>query len=376
MSTVRRLFGTAEARRREQACWWFARLQEPALSLRLLKRWKKWEADPDNRRMFDEIVKLGVRLRIARPFLSIPVTTDDRVEGYDGSVSVHAWRQEQAQRTRMRQRLRHAALAVGLIAAAVVAVVGLRWIAPVEWRALTGGSRMFVLETGLAEHREVLLNDGSKISLGAKTAITADITAQRRTVVLSRGEALFHVARDPQRPFRVIAGGGTITAVGTAFNVRRRDDDHVVVTVTEGTVEVTPGRSLNETTEPAQAVPDVPVQRLSRGQELTYDVKGRFGAPRPVEGDVLSSWRDGQLRYRSELLRNVIPDVNRYSRHPLILGDKAAGDLVYSGTVFERDVDEWIEGLERIYPEVEVSVTDGQHILIRTRPTQALQQEH
>lgn len=374
MSTVRRLFGTAETRRREQACWWFARLQEPDLSLRLFKRWKKWEANPDNRRMFDEIVKLGVRLRIARPLLSMPVRTDDRDEGYDGSVSVHAWRQEQARRARVRQRLRHAAVAVGLIAAAVVAVVGLRWIAPVEWRTLIGGSRMVVLETGLAEHREVLLTDGSKISLGAKTAITADITSDGRTVVLSRGEALFHVAHDPQRPFRVIAGGGTITAVGTAFNVRRRDDDHVVVTVTEGTVEVTPGRSLNETAEPAQAVPEIPVQRLSRGQELTYDVNGRFDAPRPVDGDILSSWREGQLRYRSELLRNVIPDVNRYSRRPLILGDRAAGDLVYSGTVFERDVDEWIEGLERIYPEVEVTVTDGQHILIRTRPTQALQQ--
>jgi transmembrane sensor len=376
VSTVRRLFGTAETRRREQACWWFARLQEPDLSLRLLKRWKKWESDPDNRRMFDEIVKLGVRLRIARPLLSIPITTD-RDEGYDGSVSVHAWRQEQVQRTRARQRLRHAAVALGLIAAVVVAVVGLRWMAPTEWRTLTGGARMFVVETGLAEHREVVLNDGSKISLGAKTAITSDITAERRTVVLSRGEALFHVARDPQRPFRVIAGGGTITAVGTAFNVRRRDDDHVVVTVTEGTVEVTPGRSLSETAEPARAESEVALQRLTRGQELTYDVQGRFDAPRFVDGDVLSSWQNGQLRYRGELLRNVIPDVNRYSRRPLILGDKAAGDLVYSGTVFERDVDEWIEGLERIYPEVEVSVTDGQHILIRTRPTQAdLQQQH
>lgn len=368
MSTVRRLFGTAETRRREQASWWFARLQEPDLSLQLLKRWKKWEANADNRRMFDEIVKLGVRLRIARPLLSIPVTTDDRDEGYDGSVSVHAWRQEQAQRAQVRQRLRHAALAVGLIAAAVTAVVGLRWIAPLEWRTLTGSSRMVVLETGLAEHREVLLTDGSKISLGAKTAITADITPQRRTVVLSRGEALFHVAHDSQRPFRVIAGGGTITAVGTAFNVRRRDDDHVVVTVTEGTVEVTPGRSLNDTAEPAQAVAEVQVQRVSRGQQLTYDVKGRFDAPRSVDGDVLSSWRDGQLRYRSELLRNVIPDVNRYSRRPLILGDEAAGDLVYSGTVFERNVDEWVDGLQRIYPEVEVTITDNQHVLIRTRP--------
>jgi transmembrane sensor len=218
MNTARKLFGASDARRREQACWWFSRLQEPDLPVRLLKRWKKWEADPDNRQMFDEIVQLGVRLRIARPLLSMPVTTagSDR---YDGSVSVQAWREQQSQRARQRQRMRNTAIALGLAAAMAVAVVGLRWAVPVEWRAIIGGSRMFVAETGLAEHREILLVDGSKISLGARTAVTADITTQRRTVVLSRGEALFQVARDPHRPFRVIAGGGTITAVGTAFNV-------------------------------------------------------------------------------------------------------------------------------------------------------------
>lgn len=366
MNTGRRLFGTQDVRRREQACWWFARLQEPKLPLRLLKRWKKWEAIPENRRMFDEVVQLGARLRVARPLLSIPRTTDD---GYDGSVSVHAWRAEYEQRMRRRQRMRQAAIALGLAAALAVVAVGVRWLAPAQLWGIMEGSHIVVVETGLAEHREILLADGSKVSMGAKTAITADITSQRRTIVLSRGEALFQVAHDRQRPFRVIAGGGTITALGTAFNVRRRDDDHVVVTVTEGTVEVTSG-VLTDRGEAVARLEPSQLQKVTRGQELTYDTNGRFDAPRQVEADSWSSWRGGQLRYRSEPLRNVIPDVNRYSRRPLILGDKAAGDLVYSGTVFERDVDEWIAGLQRIYPEVEVTTTDSQQVLIRTRPVE------
>jgi transmembrane sensor len=364
------------ARRREQASWWFARLQDTELPLRVLKRWKKWEAVPENRRMFDEIVQVSGRLRSARPLISLPSTPND---GYDGSISVYAWQMLHKGRAQTRPRLRAAAIAIGLAATFAVAAVGLNWVSPAAWRSMIGGPGMSVMETGIAEHKEILLSDGSKISLGAKTAVTADITDRARTVVLSRGEALFHVAPDPARPFRVIAGGGTITAVGTAFNVRRREDDHVVVTVTEGTVEVAPINLLNEhdTREEASQRRELgaQVQKLIRGQELSYDLQGRFGTPRLADEDLSSSWRDGRLRYRGEPLRNVIPDVNRYSRKPLILGDKAAGELLYSGTVFERDIDEWIAGLQSVYPEVEVTVTDTQHVLIRTRPSMTQQQQ-
>jgi transmembrane sensor len=358
----------AHARRREQASWWFARLQVSELPARVLKRWKEWEAIPENRRAFDDVVQLSARLRSARPLISVPTTPDD---GYDGSVSVHAWRLLRQGPARARPRLRTAAITIGLAAAFAVAAVGLKWASPASWRTIVGAPRMSVTETGIGEHREIFLGDGSQISLGAKTSIAAEITDEARIVVLTRGEALFHVKRDPSRPFRVIAGGGTITAVGTAFNVRRREDDHVVVTVTEGTVEVTPGSVLElQGNELAGEV-----QRLIRGQEISYDLRGRFTAPRLADEELSSSWRNGRLRYRGEPLRNVLPDVSRYSKKPLILGDKAAGELLYSGTVFERDVDEWVNGLQSIYPELEITVTDTQHVLIRMRGDMAQQRQ-
>jgi transmembrane sensor len=79
------------------------------------------------------------------------------------------------------------------------------------------------------------------------------------------------------------------------------------------------------------------------------------------------SWTEGRLRYASEPLHRVLADVNRYSRRTLIVGDRAAGELLYSGTVFEADVDEWIVGLERIFPSLEIVATDAEHVLIRSR---------
>lgn len=369
MNTVESI-STSTARRREAASW-FARLQDPNVPARLLQRWKRWEAVPENRRVFDEIVRLNGLLAHVN-YAAKSILPAANANEYDGTISVHAWMLARKMRARSRQRLRIAAITIGLAAAFAVSAVGLQWAAPIQWRSIMEGAQISVLETGMAEHKEILLSDGSKISLGAETAITADVTKHARTIVLSRGEALFHVAKDPQRPFRVIAGRGAITAIGTAFNVRRRTD-HVVVTVTEGTVQVAPVIPFGDgDTSKGGSRVEATVQKLTRGQEITYDRQGRLSEPRPTYEGFSGSWRDGHLRYSGEPLRNVIPDVNRYSRRPLILADPAAGQLLYSGTVFERNVDDWIVGLQRIYPELEVTVTDT-HLLIRTRSDMAQQ---
>jgi ferric-dicitrate binding protein FerR (iron transport regulator) len=79
------------------------------------------------------------------------------------------------------------------------------------------------------------------------------------------------------------------------------------------------------------------------------------------------AWRPGRFEYHRVPLSQVIQDANRYSKRKLVLGDSAAGALLYSGTLFDRDVDDWIAGLEVIYPEIEVVMTEDAQVQIRTR---------
>jgi transmembrane sensor len=233
--------------------------------------------------------------------------------------------------------------------------------------------RTVVVETGLGEHKQIVFEDGTRIQLGAQTSITANFTKSTRSVALDRGEAHFKVAKDPQRPFQVSAAGGTITAVGTAFNVQHRQDSDVVVTVTEGIVEVAPPVSIDEVRddEEEQGGPDADAhptaQRIIRGQEITYDGHGKMSPVRLAEVDTSLAWRNGRFKYASEPLRHVIEDVNRYSRRQLILDDSAVGDLLYSGTVFESDIDEWVAGLEQTFPQIEIVTHDEARVLLRTR---------
>ena len=85
------------------------------------------------------------------------------------------------------------------------------------------------------EHR--ILPDGSRVDLDTGSSVEVAFEPGLRRVRLSRGQAHFDVAKDPDRPFVVSAGGVEVRAVGTAFAVQLATDD-VEVVVTEGRVEV------------------------------------------------------------------------------------------------------------------------------------------
>lgn len=352
-------------RRREEAARWFVAFQHSEISGRLLKRWKKWESVPENREAFDAIERLW-RLTDDESLIPRADAQERATDNYDGSIPVARWRSTRKGGWRFNIS-RSFMRTVGLVAMAATLVLVLQSALPryLHWNsARTSGA---ILETGIAEHKEIVFEDGTRIQLGAHSAVTANFTRQLRSVVLDRGEALFKVAHDAERPFQVSAGAGIITAVGTAFNVRRRTGDNVVVTVTEGVVEISPRSSGSAQQGDVATIVGHATQRLARGQEVTYDTDGKLSPVRIAVPEVSPVSRVGRLRYHGEPLTQVIQDVNRYSFRQLILSDPAAGSLLYSGTVFERDIDEWIAGLERIYPEIEIVPGNDGRIFIRTR---------
>jgi transmembrane sensor len=240
------------------------------------------------------------------------------------------------------------------------------------------GDQVQSFATAPSEHRAIELSDGSRITLGARTELTVHYTAKRRFIFLDRGEAWFAVAHNSLRPFTVFAGGGSITAIGTQFDVRREEDPtdigRVVVTVSNGTVEVGPPKETIETISKGTPElnhasglkrpnpPEWTPARLVKGQGLTYGTDGPQGKIESVNLEEVSAWKEGRLEYRHTPFREVIPRVNRYSAKRIVLADDAVGELPYSGTVFEGQVDDWLHALQTTYP-IEVTET-ADHFVI------------
>src|SRR5690606_34195438 len=74
--------------------------------------------------------------------------------------------------------------------------------------------------TELGQRSTVTLPDGSVVTLNTDTVVRTRADGERRLVYLDKGQAFFEVAKDPRRPFVVTAAGRTVTALGTAFDVR------------------------------------------------------------------------------------------------------------------------------------------------------------
>lgn len=358
---------------------WLVRVQEPDVTEADLLEWDAWlNADRRHRRAFDALESASAFIAREQTALSdIPLPSDAalRADTYIGEVPIaelidHSLNSEapagggpqsSAQSSVRSHRFRWA------IAATLLLTIGTTvWLAINEDSLTEPETQLRVVETKESEHRSIDLEDGSRIELGAASGLSVNYSSERRTVVLEAGEALFEVAKDPNRPFVVLAGNGTITAVGTAFNVRR-DSDRVVVTVTEGEVEVVQqgGSVARVPDDPVTEIATPTRQTLTVGERVEYSAAG-IARLDNIEPAVATEWRNGRLRYRAESLKHVIPDVDRYSPHTVIIGDAAVGEFKFTGTVFQDNADEWLRGLEAVFP-VEVVELDDQQLLLRLR---------
>src|SRR3546814_1997107 len=92
---------------------------------------------------------------------------------------------------------------------------------------------------------------------------------------------MFDVAHDASRPFVVDAGVGTVTALGTRFQVQR-NEDRVSVTLLEGAVGIaTAGHG------------DARSLRLVPGQTAHYAPQTRSWTVEVTDAAALTSWGQG-----------------------------------------------------------------------------------
>lgn len=294
-------------------------------------------------------------------------TSSDSVEG---RPAYQEWqgRQEPPESDRTHRWLLVAAIVASIVIAAGSYSFHLRGVR-MPWEAQSTPAQAF--STSAAQIRQVTLVDGSVITLGAKTQILVRYSAQRREVELQRGEALFSAARNASRPFVVLAGAGSITAIGTEFDVTRDEDfghRRVRVVVKEGAVEVGPPPS-----NPAQpgATADQPEHnkwipaRISKGYGFSYDGSGPQGGVVPADAEAASAWLEGRLEYRHMPLRYVFADVSRYSDKRFVVADDAAGDVPFTGIIWLDQVPAFLDVLQSVYPVEIIQSADA--VAIRSR---------
>lgn len=196
-------------------------------------------------------------------------------------------------------------------------------------------------QTRLAETRVLTLADGSRVTLGARSSIRADMSGADRRVELVAGQAFFEVAHDAKRPFFVEAGDTRVRVVGTKFDVNMGISS-VKVAVLEGVVEVE---------APAPLLSKGKVAVLRQGQRIDTPVSVSLFAsatpaiPVQTAETAPGGWRSGRLAYADERLGDVVSDLNRYYAPGIRITDPALADMRVAASLRPDEVESFVDNL-------------------------------
>ncbi len=158
--------------------------------------------------------------------------------------------------------------------AAVAASFLVIFSAGIGWWQLSKNAEPLALTNKHADRLMICkLPDGTRIQLKpfSKILISNDFGQRSRDISLT-GEALFEVAKDVSKPFRVFSGDLSVTALGTTFNIRAVEGEpETKVALTEGKIRV---ENFSETD------PIFRTDILNPGEEISLKIKEKRLSPK------------------------------------------------------------------------------------------------
>ncbi|MBM0105847.1 FecR domain-containing protein [Steroidobacter sp. S1-65] len=230
-------------------------------------------------------------------------------------------------------------------------------------------------QTAHAEQRSWRMPDGSTVHLNSSSEIRVRYDDKQRRVDLVRGQALFQVAKDAQRPFSVYAGDAVARAVGTEFDVYRRAD-RTLISVLEGRVAVW---RLPDVFEQARHAMDAdagnssrqPIAHLDADQQAM--ISGHSAEVSQRDGKVRKTvaWLQRQVVFDHDSLGSAIEEFNRYAERRIRVEGAELRSLQISGIFSAYDAEAFLRFLER-QPDIDVQ-RGTEEIVVSAAPPENLE---
>lgn len=320
-----------------EACAWIAQLESGDVSRADLEALREWtKRSPRHAQEIKHYAHLWGDLDVLR----------DMAGPIDGAL---------AQERQLMSRRRVLGMTPGLAGAAAALALVISGGAYI-WTN-SGGNKPaapLMVSSAIGEQRTVSLPDGSTINVNTNSQLEIDFSDTQRKIRLLKGEALFHVAKDRQRPFVVYAGEEAVRAVGTAFAVRL-NNDNIDVTVTEGTVELANVARIDHgpfnPDKFGKAEGDKAIAVMTAGHQAVAG-SNRIGPIEKISAEEVQrklAWKDGRLEFSGESLKDVIKEVSRYTSLDIVIDDPKLESLRFGGVFKIGQTQALFEALEQSF---------------------------
>ncbi|MGC5700772.1 FecR domain-containing protein [Pseudomonas sp. NFXW11] len=307
---------------RDQASYWFTQREAMAHNLLLRQRFEQWRsADGQHAEAYRAVENLWQASAFEQALEHLALDLDLPA----------------APPRKVRRPARWLATA-----AALLLMLGVAWVGDLPLRLQADHL------TGIAQLERFDLADGSHIVLGSDSAISSNFSASHRRIRLLRGELYIEAFHDQSRPLTIEAGSATVTVVGTRFSVSRQAEG-VTVAVREGRVRLAEQNGQQSLLQAGNW------QRVQDHQLQPLNLEG---------SERQMAWVNGRLSFQNTPLAEVLGQVRRYYRAPILLFNPLAGQQQVSGNYQLDDPLAIVQALSKV-SAIQLTRLPGGILLLR-----------
>ncbi|MNU20684.1 fec operon regulator FecR [compost metagenome] len=194
-------------------------------------------------------------------------------------------------------------------------------------------SQQATLAVPNAGQYQVTLADGTKVTLNAASTLKyhTQFTGNERIVQLE-GEAYFEVAKNKNKPFKVISKGQVVTVLGTHFNVHAYPNEAIETTLLEGSVTLQNDKNKTSIT-------------LKPGEQGT--ISGSNITVETVNVEDVIAWSNNLFVFNNMPMVEIMKQLERWYNIEVIYPNTLAKERLYAEIPKDRKLSQVLTILEK-----------------------------
>ncbi|WP_321290979.1 FecR domain-containing protein [Alcaligenes phenolicus] len=212
------------------------------------------------------------------------------------------------------------------------------------------------VQTAAGEWRSVVLEDGTRLELAGASQVKILYSKQYRDIELLEGQVRVVVAKQPDRPLRVLSSQAVSQALGTEFIVQEQPQG-TLLTVLSSRVLAYPRP------QGPQAA-----RELGPGDQVQINAQGLGANRRTDVGRVMRTWDQRQLLLEHVPLTQALEQITRQYSGKTQINPQGMEGLTVSAVLPADKPLSALALLKDLYPRLQVQNLSDQGLMINFRP--------
>ena len=200
------------------------------------------------------------------------------------------------------------------------------------------------------EKKEVILQDGSVVTLNANSSISYSSEFDTDRNVKLEGQAFFKVKRDVEYPFTVNTDQIKVEVLGTAFDVNANTYSSPTVSVVSGVVRVSDNHNKDN---------NVTIRKNE--QVVFHDSKLNYTK---TDSEIDIAWTNNTIHLQNSTLKETGNILENWYNIKIDFEDKKLEELTISGKYKNEKIENIIKSIA-LLKDLKIDTLTTKHILIR-----------